>query len=173
MGRKELIKIIAETYFKYLQSLDFNNEYFMAGAREGKRKFLANLHIYLINMTQPRGWKDRRYSTDYITINALEILRNKSCAGLVYEHIVPKTKYIQEVCEHRAREKTLTIEFIITQLDRYLWTATITEKENERLNNFAMPDDWDLKNIMARYEEAGIELVIHNKDYMLKKGVIL
>jgi hypothetical protein len=166
MERKEMIKIMAETYYKYLQTLDFDNEYFMAGANEGKRKFLANLHIHLINKGLPRGWKERRYSTDYVTKDALEVLKRKSCAGLVYEHMVPKTKYIQEICEVRAREKTLTEKIVFELLDTYLWTATVTVEEDERLNKVAMPDGWDLNNIMAQYEQVGIVLIIHNKEYM-------
>ncbi|MCK2000491.1 hypothetical protein MZM54_03670 [[Brevibacterium] frigoritolerans] len=171
MERTEMIKIMAETYYKYLLSLDFENEYFMAGANEGKRKFLANLHIHLINKRQPRGWKERRYSTDYVTKDALEVLRGRSCAGLVYEHIVPKTKYIQEICELKAEEKTLTLEFVLGLLEKYLWTATVTQVEDKWLNKLAMPEGWDLNNIKARYEEAGIELMVHNKDYMYEKDL--
>ncbi|WP_249594324.1 hypothetical protein [Peribacillus frigoritolerans] len=167
MERNAMIKIMAETYYKYLHSLDFDDEYFMAGASEGKRKFLANLHIHLIKKTQPTGWKERRFSTDYVTKDALEILKGKSYTGLIYEHMVPKTKYIQEVCELRARGKSLTLEFVMELLDTYLWTATVTEEEDAKLNKVAMPDGWDLINIMARYEAAGIELIVHNKVYMV------
>lgn len=164
-----MVKTMAETYYKYLQSLDFDNEYFMAGANEGKRKFLANLHIHLIKKSQPVGWKDRRYFTDYVTKDALEILKRKSANDLVYEHMVPKTKYIQDVCELKAKDNSLTLEFVQELLDKYLWTATVTKAEDRILNKLSMPGGWDLQNIMARYEEAGIELIVHNKDYMYEK----
>jgi hypothetical protein len=102
------------------------------------------------------------FAIHIITPKALEILKKGSTKGLEYEHLIPKKKYIQDVCEQKAKEGTLTIEFVKTLLDRYLWTATVTEQEHKLLSRRVMPADWDGKNITARYDAAGITLLKHD-----------
>jgi len=82
-------------------------------------------------------------------------------AGLVFEHLVPKSRYIQEPCERLAKDdkEKLTVEFIEGLLRRYWHLATITKDEDELLSRNAMPDDWDGEDIRARYKRVGIDLI--------------
>lgn len=108
-----------------------------------------------------------RYGTDYISEKALKILNMNSTDGLVYEHIVPKTKFINNTCEHMAMAGNVSIESIFEVLDKYLWTATITSSENRLLPTARnMPSGWDGINIFARYESANISLLAHDKTYL-------
>lgn len=59
----------------------------------------------------------------------------------------------------------MTFDFAKGILNRYLWTATVTKMEDERLLRSTMPDGWDEANIQSRYEYAGIELLSHDKFY--------
>jgi hypothetical protein len=162
LSRAQIIDILSEKYYKFLISLPYEDEAYMKGIHEGKGKFLSNLHIYLSTKDLPKKRNDKRYATDFITPKALEILKKGSTRGLEYEHLIPKKKYIQDVCEQKAKEGTLTIEFVKTLLDRYLWTATVTEQEHKLLSRRVMPADWDGKNITARYDAAGITLLKHD-----------
>ncbi len=147
-------------------TLSFNDDLFMKGIHEGKGKFLANLHIYLATKNLPKKWNDKRYSTDFVTTAALEVLKTNMVTGLEYEHLIPKKKYIQDICEQKAKDGTLTEDFVRTLLDKYLWTATVTSKEHKSLSRRKMPNNWDNRNINARYIEAGITLLPHQRDYI-------
>src|SRR5699024_9826165 len=120
---------------------------------------------FLATSDLPKKWNDKRYSTDFVTPSALEVLKRNSVTGLEYEHLVPKKKYIQDVCEQRAAEGTLTVEFVKDIINKYLWTATVTSNEHNLLTRRTMPSDWDDKNIMARYEQADIILLKNERDY--------
>jgi len=167
-SRDEMIEILADKYVMFLNSLHYDDEFFMVGIREGKNKFFANLHIHLAikNVRQINKNIDKKhYSTDFVTPDALEVLKGNSNAKLTYEHLVPKKKYIQDPCEKKAKEGKLTFDFAKGILNRYLWTATVTKMEDERLLRSTMPDGWDEANIQSRYEYAGIELLSHDKFY--------
>lgn len=166
MQRNQVIKILSEKYYIFLQSVLFEDELYMKGIGEGKRKFLANLHIYLTTKDLPKGKKEKRYSTDFVTPAALDVLKTGSTKGLVYEHLVPKSKYIQNVCEEKAKAGELTIDFVYEVLNLYLWTATVTEDEDKKLSTRTMPEDWDQTNIKFRYDIFGLKLNEHNKDYL-------
>ncbi len=94
------------------------------------------------------------------------MLKTNTVTGLEYEHLIPKKKYIQDICEQKAKDGTLTEDFIRSLLDRYLWTATVTSQEHKLLSRRIMPFNWDQENINARYEVADITLVPHKKDYI-------
>ncbi|MFT4413439.1 hypothetical protein [Bacillus sp. UMB0728] len=164
--REVIINTLASKYYYFLNTLPFDDTLFMKGIHEGKGKFLANLHIYLATKDLPKKWNDKRYSTDFATPTALEVLKTNTVTGLEYEHLIPKKKYIQDICEQKAKDGTLTEEFIRSLLDRYLWTATVTSQEHKSLSRRVMPLNWDQKNINARYEVADIVLVPHKKDYI-------
>ncbi|MED2737114.1 hypothetical protein [Bacillus toyonensis] len=166
MPRNQIIKMLSEKYYIFLQSIPFEDELYMKGIGEGKRKFLANLHIYLTTKDLPKGKKEKRYATDFVTPAALDILKKGSTIGLVYEHLVPKSKYIQDVCEDKAKAGELTVDFVYQLLDLYLWTATVTEYEDTKLSTRTMPDDWDETNIKLRYDISGLDLIEHNKVYL-------
>jgi len=70
-----------------------------------------------------------------------------------------KAKYIQKPCEQATREDQLYIDQIRELFQKYWKIAVITAEENSLLKGPTMPEDRDSKNIFARYQESGIELV--------------
>lgn len=165
INREFIINILANRYYQFLCSLPYHDHLYMKGIHEGKGKFLANLHIHIATKDLPKKWNDKRYSTDFVTPAALEILKNNSVNGLEYEHLIPKKKYIQDICEQKAIEGSLTEEFVNDIISQYLWTATVTTREHKLLSRRVMPTDWDNKDIKARYVFAGITLLNHDKNY--------
>jgi hypothetical protein len=83
--RENNISILASKYYDFLINLPYNDNLFMKGIHEGKGKFLANLHIYLATKELPKKWNDKRYSTDFVTPAALEVLKTNNVKGLEYE----------------------------------------------------------------------------------------
>jgi hypothetical protein len=164
--------ILAENYFYFLQSLLYENNLYMEGMREARGKFLANLHITLIKSYLPKQYNDRFYSTDFVTPKALELLQNKSWTSneLRYEHIIPKRRYIKDQCEDWAIDGQLSKDKIYQLLIKYFWTATIHKDEDILLSRTKMPDNWDKKNIFARYDDVEIKLFPHNKEYLFNKN---
>jgi len=86
-----------------------------------------------------------------------------STAGLVYEHMVPKSRYIQKPCEERAKKKALSEDYVLDLLNRYWKIAIVTKEEDAELTRTKMPDDWDAEDIRLRYTYADIELVPREK----------
>lgn len=144
---------LAEAYCKLLRSIDWSDELVVAGIREGLNKFLSNAFLSMF----PSVHKYHR--THLISRNALRQVETKNYRRLVYEHLVPKTNYIQRPCEERAIRGDLTVDSIEDLLRRYWRVATITKAEDERLHRRGMPTDWDGVNVLARYEAAGIKLI--------------
>ncbi len=112
-----------------------------------------------------KNWNDKRFSTDFVTPSALEILKKSSVVDLEYEHLIPKKKYIQDICERKVAEVNLTVNFVSDIINKYLWTATVTKQEHKLLTRRIIPVNWDEENIMARYEDANIVLFKHRRDY--------
>lgn len=77
----------------------------------------------------------------------------------MFEHLVPKSAYIQKPCEILAAKGLLTVEHVEDLLTRYWKLATITREEDRKLHSRKMPEDWDLCDVFARYKAAGIKLV--------------
>ncbi|MEC0129125.1 hypothetical protein [Paenibacillus pabuli] len=166
-SREEILMVLAQNYYEFLCSLPFENKLYMIGINEGKNKFLTILHIHLLKKNISMKPADKHFTTDYISPLALKVLKSGKRSGLRYEHLVPKQKYIQKPCEDLAKENRLTIEFIYDQLEKYLWTATITEQEEKLLTRTNMPKEWDNIDIKARYYAVGIELIEHQRDFYL------
>jgi hypothetical protein len=124
----------------------------VSGIREGLNKFLSNAFLSLDK-------RSKYLKGNFYSLEALNKVNVGDFKGLVYEHMVPKSKYIQKRCENAARERTLTIEYINDLLDKYWFIAVITKDEDTSLRTFDMPNDWDGKNIFQRYQEAKISLV--------------
>mgnify|MGYP000920368831 CR=1 FL=1 len=129
-------KRLAEVYVKLLSGMDWKDELLVAGLREGLNKFLSNAFISLFP-----GHKYHR--THFVSAAALVQIKAREFSGLVYEHVVPKAKYIQGPCEARARSGDLTVAFAYSLLIKYWKIATITKAEDARLPRNAMPADWD------------------------------
>ena len=142
---------ITEAYYKLLNSLDWNDEILIIGLREGLNKFLSNAHLKLAN-------KHKYLQGDFYSKRAAEKIQSGDFNDLVYEHMIPKTKYIQRPCEEKAKNKDLTIEFIESILNRYWKIAIVTKEEDKKLSR-SLPKDWDQVDIFIRYKLAGIELI--------------
>jgi hypothetical protein len=143
---------LAEAYYRLLTSLDWSDRLLIAGLREGLNKFLSNAFLSMFADT------NKYHRTHLVSLCALQQLRSRNTVGLVWEHVVPKTEYVQRPCEELAVRGELTIEFIEDRLRRYWQVAAVTELENARLPP-KMPTGWDGTDILARYRVAGIELI--------------
>jgi hypothetical protein len=144
---------MASAYYKLLTRIDWQDQAFVAGIREGLNKFLTC--VYLRHSFQG---KKKHHTTHYVSADALECLQVGEYSDLVFEHTVPKQQYIQEPCEERARSGDLTVEYIERLLMRYWRLASVTKAEDFRLPP-RMPDGWDGNDCFARYEIAGIVLM--------------
>lgn len=158
--REQLISRLAKAYFNVLQAIDLNNNDISSGIKEGLNKFLSNLAIHI------QG-KYKITSADYISNNALLQIQHGNNANLVYEHMVPKQKYIQMPCITQTKAGCLTYEYVYNLLSKYWYIAIITRDEDNKLNKLNlrqnMPNNWDFTDIFARYVNANIQLISTNK----------
>ena len=151
-SRREANAQLAHTYYKLLTTLDWSDPVLIGGLREGLNKFLSNAHIASF------PGRSKYYKTHYVSAAALNQLQSRDMKGLVFEHLVPKRRYIQEPCEARAIAGDISVGFIQERLDKYWVLATVTTAEDSRLLRTDMPDEWDEKDVQARYSHAGIIL---------------
>ncbi|MBI2151907.1 hypothetical protein HYU21_04235 [Candidatus Woesearchaeota archaeon] len=148
------LQIMSETYYKFLTSIDWNDQNLLNGLKEGKGKFLSNLWLSLFN-------KNKYSCAQYISFKALDKLNRNFKKELVFEHVVPKRLYIQEECENKAKNNELTETFICDLLSKYWIICTITREENDLLNKSGlkdkMPFNWDKENVFARYDTISLK----------------
>jgi hypothetical protein len=149
-------KQIAKSYFKLLSSLDWEDDILITGLREGLTKFLSNAFL-------KSNGVNKYYQGDFYTYSALDLIEKGTTSGLVYEHMIPKSRYIQKPCEERAQKKSLDEDYVIELLNRYWKIAIVTKEEDEKLTRSKMPDEWDEVDIRLRYTNAGIDLVSREK----------
>ncbi|MCG9084270.1 hypothetical protein [Laribacter hongkongensis] len=149
---------LARAFAYLLNSIDWSDPVVVAGIKEGVGKFLSNASIYL----EPGS----KYSQgDYYSAGAIAAIKNNVNSDLIYEHIVPKAKYIQNPCIEKARSSTegVSYEFVFDLVCKYWKIAIITKDEDKKLTEaklgIKMPDGWDGVNVLARYEEVGISLI--------------
>lgn len=160
--RNEKIHRLSIAYFGLLNALgsNLNNVDIYAGLKEGLNKFLSNVCISIYG-------KYTVNSADFISDKALKLIQTNQIHNLVYEHMIPKDLYIQKPCLQLAQSGKLTFEYIYNILNQYWYIALITKDEDNILNSLhlrrKMPDDWDNKNIFARYEKANISLISNLK----------
>lgn len=120
------------------------------GLKEGLNKFLSNICISLVG----------KKNTNYYSVKAKAQIDKGNRHDLVYEHIVPKAKYIQNECiECEKNGSPKSVEEIEAILTKYWRIATITKDEDRLLSKLNMPDGWDGVDIFARYDLAGIKLI--------------
>lgn len=148
----EDLKKIAIAYQKLLVAIDWDDEILVAGMQEGLNKFLSNALIFM-------NKKNKYKQADYYSKEAIEKLKKNDMRGLVFEHMVPKTRYIQGPCIEEAKQNRLTIDFIVNLLNKYWKIAVITIDQDKMLLRTKMPNNWDQEDIFARYRAVGIELV--------------
>ena len=128
----------------------------MSGIREGLTKFLSNAFL-------KSNGTNKYYQGDYYTYSALDRMEKGITSGLVYEHMVPKSQYIQKPCEERAKKKSLSEDYVLDLLNRYWKIAIVTKEEDAKLARTKMPDDWDAEDIRLRYDNERIKLVPRKK----------
>lgn len=144
-------ELVAVAYTKFLLSIDWNDSLLKSGLREGLNKFLSNAFLSL----DKRG---KYLQGDFYSKSALEKVHRSDFSDLIYEHIVPKRKYIQGPCEEMASQGRLDVCFSKNLIDKYYKIAIITSTEDAALNRFRMPHDWDGEDIFSRYKLIGLEL---------------
>lgn len=149
----DVLANMAEAYVAFLSSFPWERPLVVAGAKEGLNKFLSN--AYLSSFRARR----KHELTQLISPAAFELASAGRTAGLVFEHVVPKRRFIQESCEEHARRRTLHADFVLSLLRRYWVLATVTTEEDRRLTRGTMPTAWDGVDILVRYKSAGVVLV--------------
>jgi len=142
---------VANAYYELLSAINWENEILVRGLREGLNKFLSNAFLRL-------NQKRKYLQGDYYSKEALRKLSLQDYSDLVYEHIVPKQKFIQRPCEEAAKEKELTLEFVTTLLEKY-WHIAIITKDEDKIITRCMPNGWNGKDLFVRYQSAGVHLI--------------
>ena len=146
------INPVVESYFKLLKLVDWQDAILVAGLREGLNKFPSNAFLSI--------YPEQKYlSGDYYSPSALAKIQSRDFSGLIFEHMVPKAKYIQMPCEKAAQRGLLDINDMRDLFHKFWKIAIITSEENARLSGYLMPRDWDHQDIFARYKEAEIKLI--------------
>lgn len=142
-------KIIA-AYIKLLKSIDLNDPIIFKGIKEGLNKFLSNAYLARPGHKYELG--------HYYYLKAYEKVRNKEWSNLIFEHMVPKHKYVQKPCVDMVRNGQLDEDKVFELVKKYWKIAIITKKEDGLLKGKSMPKGWDKEDIFYRYKKAGIEL---------------
>ena len=108
--------------------------------KEGARKFIANTWIALTGK--------KVQGADFISE---EYLMSEEKG--IHEHMVPKSKYINEVIIEQAKAGFLTEEFVFELLKERWFICMITKREDMLMNKLSTADPTDY---MSRYLDAGI-----------------
>ena len=169
-NREKTLKSLASLYFKFLNNIDWEDEVYVNTLNETTTNYLT--YAFLTVFKSRGGFKKYRNVSNYITEDALEILRTKKKSEvskyLRFEHMVPKNKYIQGPLERQAKDGRLTLEGVYEILNKYWYIATVTVEENNMLLPSEMPDDWDNLDHLSRYKEAGLneKLMVNTIDLL-------
>lgn len=116
------------------------------------RNLKAALHQYWQNKTLGMHGQSQKKN----------IPRSKTAAGkklneCIVEHAVPQMEIVNWLMDM----KPLNNEGVEKILKKYFRVLLVTKKEHERLNasglRYKMPQNWDKKNVWARYKNVGIE----------------
>jgi len=151
MTDDDILEAASNAYCAFLLAIQWDNAAYLAGVKEGKNKFLSNAILSLR--------KGSKYlQGNYYSKAALGKVRNKDFSNLVYEHMIPKTRYIQKPCEYEAMNYTLSPAFVFSLLKKYWKIAIVTKDEDSLLHRTKMSKSWDHENIFDRYDSAGILL---------------
>lgn len=156
MNRIEFIHILSDNFFIYLQGqkIIFDNSQIAYNAdREGRNKYLSNLDLSLKK-------KNKYLCGDWYSKEAYEKVKNNDFTNLVYEHMIPKNIYQNEIFKLNIANK-LTKDMLFNILNKYWHIAIITKDQDKLLNDaklrIKMPDN-NHNNIFARYDKAGIKV---------------
>ena len=165
LSRDVVLERMAVAFHDLLTALSSqlnNNKDIQAGIKEGLCKFLSNVHIAMVG----------KKHTDYYSEKAYDVCtkQNAKKTGLVYEHIVPKNRYQNEIITSFVDGNGMTEDEIRERLENSWWIATITKEEDDKLDRLDMPSDWDGKDTFARYRKAGITLHTWDEWTSIKSG---
>ena len=151
-SHKQLCKKLAEAYYTFLTTIysakSNEQRLYLNGINHSdcKGHFLSNAYLSMY------GKHVDFVSWVFHSVAAKRIIEAGKKEGIIFEHIVPKQNYIQNLCEQQAIEGKLTVEFIYELLCKYWFIALITSDENKNLLKDKMPNDWDGQDIFARYK---------------------
>ena len=112
-----------------------------------------------INKSCPdyKGNMNRR-NVRYMSVRAQEALAAGE-AGLVADHAVPVSVALSEVNGHQQGH---SVDELVALVARYSTMVLITQDEDEQLRKAglvkSMPENWDGKDMFARYKQVGIQL---------------
>lgn len=165
-AHKQLCKELAEAYYTFLTTVysaeSKEQRIYLNGINHSdcKGHFLSNAYLSMYGKyVDSVEWV-------YHSLDAKKIIDSGQKKGIVFEHIVPKQKYIQDLCEQRAINGELTVDFIYDLLCKYWFIALITSAEDKNLLANKMPDGWDGKDIFLRYKQTknGIPIQLFDCD---------
>jgi hypothetical protein len=166
LNREIIIEQLSKLYFKFLNSIDWTDEIYLRGINEGRNKFLSNTYLNLCH--------GKHSITNFQSMKALNIVQSSMGSGikgrLIFEHMIPKEKYIQKPCEEIIRvqdisdsDKQAKIKEILT---KYWFIASISVEEDKSIRyKRTMPPNWDGVSLTDRYDDVGI-IVLKNKRWI-------
>jgi len=144
------MKEITQAYIQLLKAIDLNNPLIFKGIREGLNKFLSNAYL---------SGPGHKYEKGHFYSNAAyEKVKKRDWANLIFEHMVPKHKYLQKPCVAMAKKGQLNENDVVKLVNKYWKIAIITVEEDKLLKGKTMPKGWDGEDIFLRYTAAGIDL---------------
>lgn len=159
-NRNEYIQILTEKFFIYLQgqySLFITDQDAYNADREGRNKYLSNLDLFLKK-------KNKYLCGDWYSKEAYEKLKNNDFTNLVYEHMIPKNIYQNEIFKLNIANK-FTKDILFNILNKYWHIAIITKDQDKLLNDAGLRTkmlDSNHDNIFTRYDKVGIKVFSWN-----------
>lgn len=166
INRNNYLDLLSEKYVIYLNNIKdiILDPILYDSTNEGRNKILSNIDLTLKKIGKVKHYK--YVLTDYYSEEAALKIKNNDFKNLIYEHIVPKNIYQNQIFNLLQEQKTITKQYIFDILKKYWYIATITKDQDTLLNNaklrLKMPDKLDDKNIFARYQTVRIKLIKTN-----------
>ncbi len=156
-ARCEYIKYLSKNLHEVLMLKKEINDKFLKNYHLSSKGIGEDLYYLTVSYFKQKGiYKGKYHMSDFITTKARKALKAKDPnVKLVYEHMVPKNIYINEISKATLND-SLNIELIYTLLEKYYYVCTVTKDEDELLPSLKMSNSWDEENPFHRYEEAGI-----------------
>lgn len=113
------------------------------------------------NNPNPIKEKDALLQMHFVSKEAMQIINGKISGRLIKDHAVP-IYTLRKLMRNKLRDNADSHE-IRQFLDKFYTLGVISKGEDDVLNSTQyklksnMPDDWDEKNMFARYEKAKIK----------------
>lgn len=114
---------------------------------------------------------DNKLGSEIVSILAYQQISEGNKYNLIGEHVVP----VSEIVKALRELAELNTQIIAETIKRLSLRAVITKDEDKQLKDHGlsakMPERWDGKNAMARYEIAGIKVVEMSYKEALKNTI--